>query len=233
MLMLRKSHERGHFNHGWLDTYHSFSFGEYQDPAHMGFSVLRVINEDWVQAGKGFPTHPHRDMEILTYVLEGALAHQDSMGNGTTIRPGEVQRMSAGSGITHSEYNASPEETVHLLQIWIHPERAGLTPSYEQKSFSTAEKRDRLCLIAAPEGQNGAVTLHQDAWVYATVLQNGAAVSQALAPNRCAYIHLARGTAKVNGVLMEAGDGAGLTGETTITLEGQDGAEALWFDLPA
>src|SRR5947209_11577730 len=178
MLIIRKSEERGHFNHGWLNTYHTFSFDQYYDPRFMGFRTLRVINEDYVQAGRGFPTHGHRDMEIITYVLEGELAHKDSMGNGSVIRPGEVQRMSAGMGVRHSEANPSKEESVHLLQIWILPKEAGIEPGYEQKNFTETEKRERLRLVASPDGRDGSVTIHQDARIFASLLDNSQQVTR-------------------------------------------------------
>lgn len=232
MITLRKSEDRGHANHGWLDSYHTFSFADYYDPEHMGFGVLRVINEDRVQAGKGFGAHGHRDMEIISYVLEGALEHQDSMGTGSVIRPGDVQRMSAGKGVLHSEFNASDSELVHFLQIWIVPKFTGIRPSYEQKHFEEADKRGRLRLIASPDGAEGSVTIHQDARVYATLLADGEAVTQRLAPDRKAYLHVVRGSVAVHGNTLVAGDGAGITGEAAITLAGAHGGEALLFDLP-
>lgn len=232
MIALRKSQERGHANYGWLDTYYSFSFANYYDPQHMGFSALRVINDDRVLPGKGFPTHAHNDMEIVTYVLEGALEHKDSMGNGSTILPGDVQRMSAGTGITHSEYNPSPIEPLHLLQIWVLPDKTGVTPGYEQIHFSDAEKRGRLRPIASPDGREGSVTIHQNAVVYATLLETGEAVTHALAPGRKAYVHVARGAARLNGQTMDAGDGARIGDEKEITLSTSGKAEILLFDLP-
>ena len=233
MITLRKASDRGHFNHGWLDTWHTFSFADYQDPDHMGFSVLRVINEDRVAPGEGFDTHPHKDMEIVTVVLRGALRHRDSMGNGSVILPGEVQRMSAGTGVTHSEANDSSEEPVHLIQIWIHPERRGIEPGYEQKAFSDDEKRGRLRLLASPDGAGGSVTIHQDARIFASLLDAGASVTHALAPGRRAWVHLARGSALLGGHLLEAGDGAAVEDEREITLLGRgEGGEVLLFDLP-
>ena len=230
MIQVRKAQERGHFDFGWLNTYHTFSFGEYWDPQYMGFRSLRVINEDWVQPGGGFPTHPHRDMEIVTYVLEGALEHKDSMGNGSVIRPGEVQRMTAGTGITHSEYNPSPAEPVHLLQIWLLPEQRGLTPSYEQKTYATEEKRGRMRLIASRDGREGSVTIHQDADVYAAVL-NGEEIAFPLRPERYAWVQVARGNVAVNGQELGPGDGAALSSEETVRIgPGQD-AEILLFDM--
>jgi redox-sensitive bicupin YhaK (pirin superfamily) len=231
MLTRRQAADRGHFNHGWLDTYHTFSFGDYHDPRNMGFRSLRVINEDRVAPGAGFPTHPHRDMEIITYVLEGGLQHRDSMGNGSVIRPGEVQRMSAGTGVTHSEFNASRSEPVHLLQIWIFPERNGLKPSYEEKTFSAQERLGRLRLVASPNGQDGTVKIHQDAGLYATLLGRGQKVSHALRPARHAWIQVARGSVEANGQLLEQGDGAALSDEPSVELLGVDDAEVLLFDL--
>ncbi len=230
MMQVRKAQERGHFNFGWLNTYHTFSFGEYHDPQFMGFRSLRVINEDWVQAGGGFPTHPHRDMEIVTYILEGALEHKDSMGNGSAIRPGEVQRMTAGTGITHSEFNPSKSEPVHLLQIWLLPEQRGLTPSYEQKTYPAEEKRGRMRLIASRDGREGSVTIHQDADVYAALL-NGEEIVFPLRPERHAWVQVARGTVSVNGQELGPGDAAAVSAEEQVRLgPGQD-AEVLLFDL--
>ena len=233
MIALRPATERGHADHGWLNTYHSFSFADYYDPRHMGFRALRVINEDWVQPGRGFATHSHHDMEIITYVLEGALSHKDSMGNASVIRPGEVQRMSAGTGVRHSEFNPSANDPVHLLQIWILPSERGLTPSYEQKTFSTAEKLGKLRLIASEDGREGSVGIHQDASVFATLLSKGSKVVHQLEPNRHAYVHVAQGDVLFNGKPLHAGDGAALTSET-IELAGvsdDDAAEVLLFDL--
>lgn len=231
MLTLRKSVDRGHANHGWLDSWHTFSFAGYHDPAHMGFGHLRVINDDTVQPGQGFGTHGHRDMEIISYVLDGALEHKDSMGNGSVIRPGDVQRMSAGRGVQHSEFNASSSEPVHFLQIWIEPNVTGIAPGYEETHFSGEEKRGRLRLIASPDGREGSVTLHQDARVYAALLDGTATVTHALARGRRAYVHVARGEVKVNGHQLGAGDGARLTDETTITFTDAKEAEILLFDL--
>ncbi|HYA20862.1 MAG TPA: pirin family protein [Burkholderiales bacterium] len=231
MIEIRKSSDRGYFDHGWLKTYHSFSFADYFDREHMSFGSLRVINEDYVQAGKGFGTHPHRDMEILTYILEGQLAHKDSMGNGSIIKPGDVQRMSAGTGVTHSEFNASPDEIVHLLQIWILPKYSGLQPSYEQKHFDAREKQNKLRLVASPDGRAGSVTIHQDASVYAGILSKGKEVSHPLANNRRAYIQTLSGAFKVNGERLNAGDGAKITGEKIIKLAAADDSELLFFDL--
>jgi hypothetical protein len=232
MIKVRRSEERGHANHGWLDTYHTFSFDTYHDPNHMGFRSLRVINEDRVAPGAGFPTHPHRDMEIITYVLEGALAHKDSLGNGSIIRPGDGQRMSAGSGIRHSESNASKTEPVHLLQIWILPEKKGLEPGYEQKSFPPEEKRGRLRLIAGREPKNGAVRVHQDVALYAAALGKDEQVEHRLAPGRHAWIQVARGGVSVNGVELKQGDGAAVSDEERLVIKGRDGdSEILLFDL--
>ncbi len=232
MLNVRRSQDRGHANHGWLDSYHSFSFADYHDPAHMGFSVLRVINEDRVQPGAGFPTHGHRDMEIISYVLEGALEHQDSLGNGSVIRPGEVQRMSAGTGVRHSEYNPSHDEPVHFLQIWILPRANGIAPGYEQKNFAPQELDGRLRLVAAPDGRDGAVKLHQDAWLYAARLNGTGGVSHALAPGRRAYVQVTRGAVSVNGERLAAGDGARIENASAVQLAANGSAEVLLFDLP-
>lgn len=231
MIRIRKSDERGHFHHGWLDTYHTFSFDQYYDPNFMGFRSLRVINEDRVQPGMGFPTHPHRDMEILTYPLEGALQHRDSMGTGSIIRPGELQRMSAGTGITHSEFNASRTEPVHLLQIWLLPERKGLKPSYEQKAFPEAERRGRLRLVASQDGRDGSLTVHQDVSLYAGLLEPGQKVSHRLEPSRSAWVQVARGKVHLNGSALEAGDGAAISKQQEIELGSEDAAEILLFDL--
>jgi redox-sensitive bicupin YhaK (pirin superfamily) len=231
MIAVRKAEERGHANHGWLDTYHTFSFADYYDPAHMGFGSLRVINEDRVQPGRGFGTHGHRDMEIITYVLDGALAHKDSMGNGSTIRPGDVQRMSAGTGVTHSEFNASEREPVHLLQIWIEPAQRGIQPGYEQKRFEPDEKRGRLRLIASRDGREGSVTIHQDASVHAALIRGEERVVHAIPAGRRAYVHVARGRLTVNGQALVAGDALGATGIREIVMERGEDAEVLVFDL--
>jgi redox-sensitive bicupin YhaK (pirin superfamily) len=230
MEQVRRSRERGHANHGWLDSYHSFSFADYYDPQHMGFGPLRVINEDRVQAGAGFGTHGHRDMEIISYVLEGALGHQDSMGNGSTIVPGDVQRMSAGTGVRHSEYNHEKSGATHFLQIWIEPSVGGMPPSYEQKHFKPEEKRGRLRLIASPDGAEGSVTVHQDARLYAGLFDGAERASLELQKGRLAYVHVARGALSVNGKRLEAGD-ALKTDTGPITLEGGSNAEVLVFDL--
>jgi len=231
MITIRKSSDRGHFDHGWLKTHHTFSFAEYYDAQWMGFRTLRVINEDWVQPGEGFGTHPHRDMEIITYVLEGALEHKDSMKNGSVIVPGEVQRMSAGKGVTHSEYNHSKVDPVHLLQIWILTEKNGIEPEYEQKTFSDEEKRGRLRLIASRDGRDGSVTTHQDTDLYATILSAGQKVQHVLNPARHAWIQVAAGNVMVNGQRLEAGDGAALSEEKSVVLTAKDSSEVLVFDL--
>jgi len=231
MLTLRPDEARGHFDHGWLDTRHTFSFADYHDPRHMGFRQLRVINEDRVKPGRGFGTHAHRDMEIVTYVLDGALEHKDSMGNGSIIRPGDVQRMTAGTGVTHSEYNPSPTDPVHLLQIWILPEREALEPGYEQRTFPAAERRKRLRLVASRDGRDGSVTIHQDADILAALLDAGDEVSHALRPGRHAWVQVARGSVDVNGTALAAGDGAALSNEARVTLRADEPSEVLVFDL--
>jgi quercetin 2,3-dioxygenase len=230
MTELRRSAERGHANHGWLDSYHSFSFADYYDPQHMGFGPLRVINEDRVQAGKGFGTHGHRDMEIITYVLEGSLGHNDSIGNGSTIVPGDVQRMSAGSGVRHSEFNHEKQGVTHFLQIWIEPNQTGIPPSYEQKHFQPEEKRGRLRLIASPDGRDGSVTIHQDALLYAGLFDGAESATYQL-ENEKGYVHVARGRIIVNGQALEAGD-ALKTQSGSIELRDGKQAEVLVFDLP-
>ncbi|HJX18146.1 MAG TPA: pirin family protein [Acidiferrobacterales bacterium] len=232
MIQVRKSEDRGHANHGWLDSYHSFSFADYHDPAHVQFSVLRVINEDRVAPGAGFPTHGHRDMEIVSYVLEGALEHKDSLGTGSVIRPGDVQRMSAGTGVRHSEYNASKSELVHFLQIWILPDHAGHAPGYEQKHFAPGELDGQLRVVASPDGRNGSVTIHQDALLYTAKLDDTMNVSHALAGGRRAYVHVARGGVALNGTPLAAGDGARIENETQLRLDQGREAEVLVFDLP-
>ena len=228
---IRKSQDRGCANFGWLDSRHSFSFGQYYDPRHMGFGPLRVINDDRVAPGGGFPTHPHRDMEIISYVLEGALEHKDSLGTGSVISPGDVQRMSAGTGVRHSEFNASDEEPVHFLQIWIIPEREGLKPDYEQKTFDASEKRGRLCLIASRGGREGSVSLHQDADVYATLLEPGEKVSHVLGLRRGAWVQVASGSITINGERLETGDGMAINGAGDLSLEAETSAEVLLFDM--
>jgi len=232
MTELRRASERGHANHGWLDSYHSFSFADYYDPQHMGYGPLRVINEDRVNPGSGFGTHGHRDMEIISYVLEGALGHEDSMGNGSTIVPGDVQRMSAGTGVRHSEYNHDKARVTHFLQIWIEPESIGMKPSYEQKHFGPAEKRGRLRLIASPDGRDGSVTVHQDALIYAGLFDGAERARIELASGRKAYVHLARGEASVNGKVLKAGD-ALKTDAGAVDITDSRDAELLLFDLPA
>ena len=231
MFTLRKAADRGHFDHGWLDTRHTFSFAGYQDPAHMGFRALRVINEDRVQPGQGFGTHGHQDMEILSYVLEGGLQHQDSLGNGAVIRPDDVQRMSAGTGVRHSEFNASSTEPVHFLQIWLLPERAGGKPGYEQKTFGRSGREGRLVLIASRDGRDGSVTVHADAQVYAGLFGPGQSAGLPLAPGRHAWVQVARGRARINGHDLVAGDGAAFVDEKAVEVEEGDGAEVLVFDL--
>ena len=232
MMELRRSKDRGHANHGWLDSFHSFSFADYHDPAHMGFGPLRVINEDRVQPGMGFGTHGHRDMEIISYVLDGALEHKDSMGNGSVIRPGDVQRMSAGTGVRHSEFNPSDREGVHFLQIWIEPAQRGIDPGYEEKRFDAASKRGRLRLVASPDGREGSVTIHQDARVFAALLDGAETAAHALAPGRRGYVHVARGEVTANGHPHMAGDALKLKGEPEIRLEKGRNAEVIVFDLP-
>jgi len=234
MIQIRRAKERGHADHGWLNTYHTFSFADYYDPKFMGFRSLRVINEDWVKPGYGFPTHPHRDMEIITYVLEGSLAHKDSMGTGSVIRPGEVQKMSAGTGVRHSEFNHSDKEPVHLYQIWILPEKEGIQPTYEQKTIPAEEKKGRLHRVASPDGGdgNGAVKLYQDAELLAVELEPGQQVEHALADGRYAWVQVARGSVELNGNKLKAGDGAAIAQEQGIKLAGGDeGSEVLLFDL--
>ena len=232
MITLRRAAERGHFDHGWLDTYHTFSFADYHDRRFMGFRDLRVINDDRVQGGHGFPAHAHRDMEIITYVLDGALEHRDNMGNGSVIKPGDVQRMSAGKGVRHSEFNASKADPVHFLQIWIIPDVAGIPPEYEQKHFGAAEKRGRLRLVVAKGGRDGAVSIHQDASVYAGLFDGAETATLALAPGRKAYIHVARGSIAANGVALAAGDALKLSDVDAVKLERGKDAEVLVFDLP-
>jgi redox-sensitive bicupin YhaK (pirin superfamily) len=231
MLELRRAGERGHANHGWLDSYHSFSFADYYDPRHMGFGSLRVINEDRIQPGSGFGTHGHRDMEIISYVLEGALAHKDSMGNGSTIVPGDVQRMSAGTGVQHSEFNNEPAGVTHFLQIWIEPSVRGIAPGYEQKHIDAGAKRGKLRLIASPDGRDGSVTIHQDAFVYAALIDGAERAVCNLAAGRRAYVHVARGELSVNGQRLAAGDALKASSVAQIALESGGQAEVLLFDL--
>jgi redox-sensitive bicupin YhaK (pirin superfamily) len=230
-MQIRPSSERGHAEHGWLDSFHTFSFASYHDPEHMGFRALRVINQDRVAPGQGFGAHGHADMEIISYVLDGALEHRDSMGTGSVIRPGDVQRMSAGTGVTHSEYNASKDSPVHFLQIWIVPERRGLAPSYEQKAFSDAEREGNLRLIGSRDGREGSVTIHQDVDLYATLLSAGERARLELRSGRHAWIHVARGSLDVNGRRLGPGDGAAIDEAGAIELTGVDRAEVLVFDL--
>lgn len=231
MITLRPARERGHFDFGWLRTFHSFSFGDYRDPAHGGFRALRVINEDRVSPGQGFGTHPHRDMEILTWVLEGALQHHDSLGNGGVIRPGEAQRMTAGTGIRHSEFNASDQEEVHFLQIWLHPEATDLEPGYEQKAFPLEERRNRLRLVASRDGREGSVLWHQDAHLHVADLDPGTTVDVPMAPDRHGWIQVAKGSLSVNGQRLGQSDGAAVTGESLLRLEAHEQTEVLFFDL--
>lgn len=231
MIRIRRASERGHFDHGWLNTYHSFSFSRYHDPRHMGFRSLRVINEDWIAAGRGFGTHPHEDMEIVTYVLEGELAHRDSLGTGSTIRPGELQRMTAGTGIEHSEYNPSPTEPVHLYQIWLLPERSGLQPSYEQKAFPAEERRNRFRLVASPDGRDGSLSIRQDARLYLASLEAGGELDHAIEPDRHAWLQVLRGDAALNGLPVSAGDGAAISAESRLSIRSDTPAEVLLFDL--
>lgn len=233
MLTIRRSHDRGHANHGWLDSYHSFSFADYHDPRYMGFRALRVINEDRVAAGKGFGSHAHRDMEILSYVLAGALEHKDSLGTGSVIRPGDVQRMSAGTGVTHSEFTQSKTEPVHFLQIWVLPGQLGAAPGYEQKRFEPATREDVLRLIAAPDGRDGAVTIHQDVALYASLLAPGRSVTHSFAAGRQGWLQVARGALKIGDASMRAGDGAAIQQTETIEIvgDGDEVCELLLFDL--
>src|SRR2546429_1344407 len=231
MMDIRKSDERGHANHGWLDSHFTFSFAGYVDPQHRQFRTLRVMNDDRVAGGGGFPKHPHHDMEIVTYVLEGALEHQDSMGNGSVIKPGDVQYMSAGTGVAHSEFNASKTEPVHLYQIWMLPEKQGLQPAYDQKNFSEAEKRGELRPVASPDGRDGSVKNRQGNELYATVLGAGENVKHELKPERHAYVQVARGSVTLNGKKLETGDGAAISEEKSLELAGVEKAEVLLFDL--
>lgn len=231
MIKVRKAEERGHFDFGWLNTYHSFSFGEYYDPQQIRFRSLRVINEDLVQPGHGFPTHGHRDMEIITYILQGALEHRDSMGHGSIIRRGDAQRMSAGTGVTHSEANPSPNAPVHLLQIWIIPSEQDLTPEYEEKRFSDEEKRNQLRLIVSPDASEGSVRIHQDAKVFASLLDEGKGVDHALDNGRSAWLQVAAGSVTLNDVALKQGDGAAVSQESSLRIVAQEPAEVLLFDL--
>jgi redox-sensitive bicupin YhaK (pirin superfamily) len=231
MITIRKAEERGHFDFGWLNTYHTFSFDQYYDPNHMAFRSLRVINEDIVQPGHGFPTHGHRDMEIVTYILEGALEHRDSMGTGSIIRRGDAQRMSAGTGVRHSEANPSPDAPVHLLQIWILPSEQGIQPEYEEKKFSDDEKRNKLRLIVSPDGSDGSVRIHQDAKVYASLLDENQEVVHTLADGRSAWLQVAAGSVTLNEVELKPGDGAAVSQESNLHITAQESSEILLFDL--
>jgi redox-sensitive bicupin YhaK (pirin superfamily) len=232
VIVIRRAEDRGHANHGWLDTYHTFSFSSYYDPQHMGFRSLRVMNEDFVAPGKGFGTHPHRDMEIVTYVLEGALEHRDSMGNGEVLRPGEFQRMSAGTGITHSEFNPSPSEPVHLYQIWLLPERRGIEPSYEQKRFDDNERHNRLRLVASPDASAGSLLIHQDARIYLSSLDSGNELAHELESDRHAWLQVLRGQVSVNGQPLNTSDGAAMSNERLLEIRSEGDAEVMLFDLP-
>jgi quercetin 2,3-dioxygenase len=231
MINIRKSGERGHANRGWLDSHFTFSFADYYDPEHAQFRTLRVLNDDHIEGGAGFPNHPHRDMEIVTYVLEGALEHRDSMGNGSVIRPGDVQYMSAGTGVTHSEFNPSKTEKLHLLQIWMVPEKRGLKPAYDQRNFSATEKRAKLRLVASPSGSNGSVKIRQDNELYATILDKDETVRHELRPGRHAYVQVAKGQVQLNDLPLQEGDGAAISAEKSVELTGVDNAEVLLFDL--
>jgi redox-sensitive bicupin YhaK (pirin superfamily) len=231
MITIRKAQERGHLNHGWLETHHTFSFASYHDPDQMGFRSLRVMNEDFVAPGRGFGKHPHENMEIVTYVLEGALEHRDSLGNGEILSAGEFQRMSAGTGITHSEFNPSPQQKVHLYQIWLFPDREGIKPSYEQKRFTDTEQRNRLCLVASPDTAAGSLRIHQDARIYLTRLDDGREVRHELAAGRGAWLQVLRGSVTVGTAQLSAGDGAAISDQSLVTIEGNGGAEVMLFDL--
>lgn len=231
MIRIRKSADRGHFDHGWLSTYHSFNFGDYHDPQQTGFRSLRVINEDWVEPGQGFGMHPHRDMEIITYVFEGELEHKDSMGNGSVLKPGEFQRMSAGTGVRHSEFNPSAEHPVHLYQIWLRPHTEGLPPSYEERRFDDSEKSNRLRLVASADGREGSLTIHQAADVYLSRLDAQAEVSHQLAPGRHAWLQVLQGAVLLNGEPLSAGDGAAASDESTLSIAATESAEVMLFDL--
>lgn len=231
MIELRRAEDRGHADHGWLDSWHSFSFADYHDPKHIQFRALRVINDDTVEPGRGFGAHSHRDMEIVSYVLEGALAHRDSMGTGSVIRPGSVQRMSAGTGVQHSEFNASKDEKVHFLQIWFLPNVLGIQPSYEERYFGDAEKRGRLRLIASPDGADASVKIHADAKLFATLLDGDESIERTLAQGGHIYVHIARGNVSLNGTALHPGDGAIVTGEEQLTLDHAQKAEVLVFEL--
>jgi redox-sensitive bicupin YhaK (pirin superfamily) len=231
MIQIRRSAERGHANHGWLDTYHTFSFSSYRDPKHMSFRALRVMNEDWVAPGQGFGTHPHQDMEIVTYVLEGALEHKDSMGNGEVLRPGEFQRMSAGTGITHSEFNPSESDPVHLYQIWLFPERKGIEPSYEQKRFPEDERKNRLRLVASRDASDGSLLIHQDARIFLSQIDHGTSIVHELPAGRHAWLQVLRGSVELNNQALKTSDGAAVSDETTLSIKATSDAEIMLFDL--
>jgi redox-sensitive bicupin YhaK (pirin superfamily) len=231
MIQIRKAIDRGHIDHGWLNTYHTFSFGSYRDPKHTSFRALRVMNEDVVAAGQGFGTHPHSDMEIVTYVLEGELEHKDSMGNGEVLHAGEFQRMSAGTGITHSEFNPSKTQPVHLYQIWLFPERKGIEPSYEQKRFAEEERINQLRLVASPDAANGSLAIHQDARIYLSTLREGSQVSHALSAGRHAWLQVLRGRVTLNGQLLDTSDGAAVSDESVLDIQAKEDAEIMLFDL--
>ncbi len=230
-MTIRKATDRGHAKHGWLDSHHTFSFADYHDPKHMGFRSLRVINDDRVEGGQGFGAHSHRDMEIISYVLEGELAHKDSMGTGETIRPGDVQRMSAGTGVQHSEFNASKKDEVHFLQIWLLPDQKNIKPGYEQKTYSEADKRGKLRLVASPDGAEGSITIHTDAKLYAGLFTEGEAAELAIPKGRGAWLHVAKGKVRINGKDVGAGDGVAIENENTVRIEGVADGEVLAFDL--
>jgi hypothetical protein len=232
MLTTRRAEDRGHANHGWLDSYHTFSFGSYYDPHHLGFSNLRVINDDTVAPGGGFATHGHNDMEIISYVLDGALEHKDSMGNGSVIRPGDVQRMSAGSGVTHSEYNHSSSDPVHFLQIWLEPNALGVEPGYDQTHFALEDRRGRFVLFVSPDGRDGSIATHQEALLYGTLLEAGDELGYPLDAGRRAYVHVARGSVSVNGEVLNTGDGLAIAEHEELRFAGIEAAEVLLFDLP-
>ncbi|REJ70000.1 MAG: pirin family protein [Planctomycetota bacterium] len=231
MIQIRKANERGHANHGWLDTYHTFSFASYHDPKHMGFRSLRVMNEDFVEAGQGFGTHPHRDMEIVTYVLEGALEHKDSMGNGEVLSAGEFQRMSAGTGITHSEFNPSDSQRVHLYQIWLLPDRKGIEPSYEQKRFSDEGRNNKLRLVASQDASDGSLLIHQDARIYLSSLDKGQHVAYTMTTGRHAWLQVLRGSVSINDHMLDTSDGAAVSNESDLAIVANQPAEVMFFDL--
>jgi redox-sensitive bicupin YhaK (pirin superfamily) len=232
MLAIRKADDRGHANHGWLNSYHTFSFGGYYDPQHMGVSNLRVINDDTVAPGGGFSTHGHNDMEIISYVLQGVLEHKDSMGNGSVIRPGDVQRMSAGTGVTHSEYNHSASEPVHFLQIWLQPNEMGVKPSYDQRHFPVGDRRGRWVLLVSPDGRDGSIATHQDALMFGSLLASGETLEYRFDADRQGYLHLARGRLRVGNITLNQGDGLAVQKQELLELEGIEDAEVLLFDLP-